>query len=330
MPDNGQITIKGFQIQDEPKMYLATIPGDWLIEHADPRWRVNDPIAGFQRIINQERAKCIAVAVLDLHRTFPNAIVLATDKLSFNKTDLQLEIPSDTRFFVVDGQHRLWAQKYSDYIGHYPCVIHMGLTEVDMAKLFLEINDNQKRVPSSLRWDLIRLVRPEDDPNALATTEIVYQLAMEKDSPLYQRIDLTGENSGITLKQGSIAPEIKSLLSSHFKLSKFGYDPFDYILGQYLLAMKELDKDNWMQGKSVFYQARILRALLRLLPDIFRIITREYGDTYEISVVDFIKYLEKIDKDSLSPENIRSMQAGGGIKAICDIIRKQIIGDMTE
>ncbi|AQU06077.1 hypothetical protein B1772_04590 [Dehalococcoides mccartyi] len=116
MPDNGQITIKGFQIQDEPKMYLATIPGDWLIEHADPRWRVNDPIAGFQRIINQERAKCIAVAVLDLHRTFPNAIVLATDKLSFNKTDLQLEIPSDTRFFVVDGQHRLWAQKYSDYI----------------------------------------------------------------------------------------------------------------------------------------------------------------------------------------------------------------------
>ncbi len=83
-----------------------------------------------------------------------------------------------------------------------------------MAALFLEINDNQRRVPSSLRWDLVRLVRP-GDPAAVLTAEVVFELATRKESPFYAvGIDMTGEKP-LTIKQGSLAPEIRSIVGKH-------------------------------------------------------------------------------------------------------------------
>jgi hypothetical protein len=83
----------------------------------------------------------------------------------------------------------------------------MDRTEQQMAALFLEINDNQRRVPSSLRWDLVRLVRSDDQATAM-TADVVYELAQRKESPFYDvGIDLTGEKKELTIKQGSLAPE---------------------------------------------------------------------------------------------------------------------------
>jgi DNA sulfur modification protein DndB len=207
------LRVVGFELQARPLIYVTALPGHWLLDHSTPAWRIKDPKKGFQRVVKEERARKITIDVLDQRRTFPNAIVLATNRETLNTTDGHLEIPSDLRLLVVDGQHRLWAQRFSAFEAQYGCVIHMGLSEVDMARRFLEINDNQKRVPSSLRWDLVRLVRPEDDPYAVAASEMIWELATERPSPLYQRIDLTGEQKEISLKQGSLAPEIKTLLS---------------------------------------------------------------------------------------------------------------------
>jgi DGQHR domain-containing protein len=196
--------ISGFELQNNPKIYFTSIPGKWLLNRATPSWRIENPQLGFQRLVKEDRARQIALTVLDQKRTFPNAIVLATDKEEFDYSRGKLNLPDKVKFLVVDGQHRLYAQKFSEYEANYACLIHMGLSEVNMANLFLEINDNQKRVPSSLRWDLVRLVRPEDDPTAIAASEIVYSLSTEKTSPMYQRIDLTGEQNEIQIKQGSI------------------------------------------------------------------------------------------------------------------------------
>ncbi|MFC1914805.1 DGQHR domain-containing protein, partial [Chloroflexota bacterium] len=193
MPNNDNaIIVQGFQLQDTPRIYVAAILGGWLLDHATPSWRIENPIEGFQRVVREGRARDIALAVLDQHRTFPNSIVLATDGESFPLHGSDLSLPVNTRFLVVDGQHRLWAQHFSDYDALYSCVIHTGLSEVEMARLFLEINDTQKRVPSSLRWDLVRLVRPADDPESIGAVEMVFMLATDEESPLYQRIDLTG------------------------------------------------------------------------------------------------------------------------------------------
>lgn len=320
MPE--KLTVSGFVLQQERQIYLTALPGRWLLKRCTPSWRIKDPKKGFQRVVKEERAREIAVAVLDQSRTFPNAIVLATNLQSFALVDGTMEIPQNTRFLVVDGQHRLWAQNFSSYDAVYGCVIHMGLTEVDMARLFLEINDNQKRVPSSLRWDLVRLVRPEDDPHAIEASELVWEFATDKSSPLYQRIDLTGEQSKITLKQGSLAPELKTLVSTRTAgFRDLDFDKHYEILLRYLAAIRALDPDGWRDSETPFYNARVLRVLVRLLPEL----TKKIGKSPEkITTGTYKEYLDRIDKSSLSPDAIRAAQGSAGMKEIYELIKRQL------
>lgn len=315
------IKVPGLTLQEKPLIYLAVIAGDWLLSHTTPSWRIEDPEIGFQRVVKEKRAREIAVAVLDQKRTFPNAIVLATDIEKFTIQDHSLIMDNTTRFLVVDGQHRLWAQKFSGYVAPYACTIHCKLDEVAMAKLFLEINDNQKRVPSSLRWDLVRLVRPEDDLHAVGAAELVFALATNSNSPLYQRIDLTGEQSQITLKQGSLAPEIRNLISKKGPISNMAFESQYDLLVRYLAAIKSLDSNGWINAATPFYQARILRVLIRLLLDIIKHVSTEPS---EMSVSDFREYLLRIDRESLNLDNIRAKQGGAGMKQIYDEIKEQV------
>jgi DNA sulfur modification protein DndB len=272
-------------------------------------------------MVREDRAKEIAVAVLEQRRTFPNAIVLATDKTDLTSNGGTVELPPRTRFLVVDGQHRLWAQKFSQFEAQYACVVHVGLSEVDMARLFLEINDNQKRVPSSLRWDLVRLVRPDDDPTAIAAVELVYLLATEDESPFFQRIDLTGEQSELQLKQASLAPDIKALLSKRSVLSPLSFDEQYRVILRYFLAIRDLDRDGWRSASSPFYKARVLRAMLRLMPDLIR---NMHKTPSEITHQDFAPYLGRIRTASLDPATIRAAQGTAGIKAIYDQLHSQV------
>jgi DGQHR domain-containing protein len=316
------IKVSGFLLQKSPQIiYVTAIPGKWLLKHTTPSWRIDDPEQGFQRIVKEERAREIALAVLDQQRTFPNAIVLATNRPKLEYDENNFLVPNNIKFLVVDGQHRLWAQKFSEYEANYSCVIHTGLSEVEMATLFLEINDNQKRVPSSLRWDLVRLVRPIDDVEAIAASEMVYDLTNDREGPLYQRIDLTGEQSEITLKQGSLAPELRSLFVKRSPLKDLSYEQQYQVILQYLLAIREIDRDHWGSADSPFYKARVLRVLLRLLPELLRSINQ---DPTTIMYDQFIPYLKKIDKDSLAPDVIRAAQGSAGMKNIYDQIYSQV------
>ena len=188
-----EMRVPALQLQTSPPVYVVVISGSWLLKHTTPSWRMQDPIKGFQRIVNESRARQIARTVLDRGRAFPNAITLATNLKDFKRLNGEIILPAKVKFLVVDGQHRLWAQRFSQIDGHYACIIHLNKTEPEMAELFLEINDNQKRVPSSLRWDLVRLVRPTGDETTVAAADLVYELANRENSPFYISIDLTGE-----------------------------------------------------------------------------------------------------------------------------------------
>lgn len=317
---DSSIKCPGFLLQKNPPIYVASISGKWLLNHTTPSWRLKDPKKGFQRVVKEERARQIAVSVLEQQRTFPNSIVLATNIENFELTGKALKFDNKSKFLVVDGQHRLWAQHYSKFNAQYSCNIHCNLSEVEMARLFLEINDNQKRVPSSLRWDLVRLVRPDDDPFSIAAVDLVLAFATNESSPLYQRIDLTGEQKEISLKQGSIAPEFKSIVSKGVIKSLSLDEQYD-LLEKYITAIKGLDSSGWLDATSSFYQARILRVLIRLLPEIVK---HKKIKAQNMQVSHFRTYLKKIDKDSLSPENIRAKQGAAGMKEIFDQIKSQI------
>jgi DGQHR domain-containing protein len=315
------LSVAAIEVQSTPPVYLASLPGPWLLEHTTPSWRSKDPKKGFQRIVKEARARQIALTILDPGRPFPNAIVLATDIRSLERpSEGMITLPAKTKLLVVDGQHRLWAQQFSDEVGRYPAVIHLGKTEVEMAKLFLEINDNQRRVPSSLRWDLVRLVR-DGQPNRIMASDIVYELATREDSPFYIALDLTGEDKDISIKQGSLAPEIE-LLVSRSKRKKWDVDFDEYLnlLINFFTALRSLDPD-WGDSSSTFYKARVLRAMIRVLSDM---VISKMGKVEDLDTETLSKYLGKIDAESLDADTVKAAQGTFGVNQLYEIIKEQI------
>lgn len=307
-------------LQSTPSVYLTVIEGSWLLKHTTPSWRLKDPIKGFQRIVREDRAKQIARTVLDQGRTFPNAITLATDLKSFKSSGNDILIPEKTKFLVVDGQHRLWAQTFSKREGQYACIIHLDKSEREMAELFLEINDNQRRVPSSLRWDLVRLVRPAGDEAAVTAAELVFELATRKDSPFYVEIDLTGEQKDVSIKQGSLAPEIKTLVSKLNKKLNPTFEDYASLLIRFFSAVRSLNPEGWGDPSSTYYKARVLRALIRVLLDL----ASETSSLDELTAPLLLTKLRKIDPATLSEERVRAAQGSAGVIDLYQEMKKQV------
>src|SRR5260370_17633007 len=98
--------------------------------------------------------------------------------------------------------------------------------------------------------------------------ELVYELANRKDSPFYISIDLTGEQKDVSIKQGSLAPEIKTLVGRVKKAKKAGDPAFeDYasLLIRFFSAVRSLDPQGCGDPTTTFYKSSILRALIRVL-----------------------------------------------------------------
>jgi DNA sulfur modification protein DndB len=290
------------------------------LKHTTPSWRIKDPIKGFQRIVNEDRAKQIARTVLDRDRAFPNAITLATNLKDVKQSGSEIVIPERTKFLVVDGQHRLWAQNFSEKDGQYACIIHLNKTEQEMAELFLEINDNQRRVPSSLRWDLVRLVRPAGDEAAVAAAELVYELANREDSPFYISIDLTGEKKDLSIKQGSLAPEIKTLVGKVKRVHNPTFEEYVSLLIRFFSAVRSLDPQGWGDPSSAYYKARVLRALIRVLTDI----VLKARSLEQLTAPVFLNDLKKIDPATLSEDRLRAAQGSAGVSDLYREIRNQV------
>ena len=315
-------SFSAISLQVEPPIFVCGMAGRWLLKRTTPSWRLEDPLEGFQRIVNEARARQIAAAVLDQGRTFPNAIVLATNSSSLELSRGRLTVPDRARFLIVDGQHRLWAQQFSEREAIYACMIHPGLDERQMAKLFVEINDTQKRVPASLRWDLVRLVREDENSEDVRAVDLVFELTTTKGSPLFQRIDLTGETSELSIKQASLAPEIKRLVKAReSEFRSIGFDIQYKILSDYLRAVSDMDPEGWREGTSNVYSNRVLRALLRILGDILGHVERP---VQSLRALDYATYLELVDVNSLSREAILDKQGSAGISAIYRQIADQI------
>jgi DGQHR domain-containing protein len=317
---SGGLVVPALQLQTSPPVYAAALSGKWLLNHTTPSWRIEDPIQGFQRIVNEERAKQIARTVLDRERAFPNAITLASDIKDLQRSGDNLILPEKARFLVVDGQHRLWAQRFSTRDAQYACIIHLNKAEKEMAELFLEINDNQRRVPSSLRWDLVRLVKPEGDEASIMASELVFALVERQDSPFYYAIDLTGEKKDVSVKQGSLAPEIKTLITRTRKVPNNGFEEYATLLIRFFSAVRSLDPKGWGDTSSTYYKARVLRALIRVLIDIVLGANTISG----LPAAAFLELLKKIDPATLSEEKIRAAQGSAGVTDLYEAMKEQV------
>ncbi len=120
--------------------------------------RKKDSVKGFQRLLNQKRAREIA-NYLDMAKgVIPSALILSAQnsaKIRFDETTskLSFDISKDS-LLVIDGQHRLYGLYESEIDYEIPVAIFNKLNTSSEVKLFIDINTTQKGVPTALILDI--------------------------------------------------------------------------------------------------------------------------------------------------------------------------------
>lgn len=123
---------------------------------------VDDEEGAVQRILNKRRIKSIKDYILDGHMFFNSFILNWTDdNFSPRRRGQDIEIPLvPASAQVIDGQHRLAgleeAMNDDNAIGNQEVIVTLSehLSTPQAAKIFLNINTEQRPVPKSLIYDL--------------------------------------------------------------------------------------------------------------------------------------------------------------------------------
>jgi len=189
----------------------------------------------YQRLIKKKRLQDVR-KFIDTNGYFPNSLIINIDTngkgLQFDQASLKVEssisklgilyLPKKYRSaYIIDGQHRLYGYSDTKYAtsNTIPVVAFIDLDRQEQIKLFMDINENQKAVPKTLRVTLnADMLWESDDYNErrqALRSKIAQMLGEEETSPLLSRI-VIGENESTPIKCITVEALQAALKKSHF------------------------------------------------------------------------------------------------------------------
>lgn len=216
-----------------------------------------------QRILNKQRISLIRKFILE-GNLFVNTFIL-----NWTDTDNQPKIKKDTlnlplqgrRAQILDGQHRIEglreAANYDTTIKDKEVLVSLaiGLTTKEAAKIFLNINSEQKPVPKSLIYDLFGEAIEDKEHAINRATDIIEFLNTDESSPFYQRVKYPGSPKGTGLIDlAIIVNAIKPHLGSDGVFNRLQLKEIEVqqriILNYYTSIKKSYQKANNLWDKS--------------------------------------------------------------------------------
>ena len=269
----------------------------------------------YQRLIKKKRLQEVQSFIND-GGYFPNSIIISIDTngkcLVFDQSSSKvdstiskigiLHIPKRYRSaYIIDGQHRLYGYSDSLYAqtNTIPVVAFVDLERSEQIKLFMDINENQKAVPKSLRvtlnadmlWD-----SPDfSEQRQALRSKIAQMLGEEPTSPLNSRV-VIGENECtpircITVEAIQAALKKCRFFDSYGKknvLQKEGTfdckdnqetcDLFYPFLEKCLLYIRETCLDEWDKGdrdSGMLTMNRGIQAVIRVIDDVVNMLVEK-------------------------------------------------------
>ncbi|MDO4694761.1 MAG: DGQHR domain-containing protein [Eikenella sp.] len=244
---------------DSVKYYVTVMNADELFKLSTVSRADEDPTTGYQRLLNEKRAKDIA-EYIDAGNIIPGAIILSAQKnaeINFDSNKNEINITAHPNsFFVIDGQHRLYGMKKASNDISVPVCILVGLNLQQEVQYFLDINSNQKGVPKTLRIELMKFLSEPDSIDSIRNT-LFKQLNNDNDSPLFGKLSATSSTPG----KLSLVPFQNALdpLLTTGTLGTYEFDTKKKILINFLSAVKswllEAEGNSNKLYTSAFFQA---------------------------------------------------------------------------
>lgn len=194
----------------------------------------------YQRLIKKKRLSEVRKFINE-GGYFPNSLIISIDSggrgLQFDFSGMKVEgshsrigvlhLPKRYRSaYIIDGQHRLYGYSDSEYAltNSIPVVAFVDLDRQEQIKLFMDINENQKAVPKSLRvtlnadmlWDSANY---EEQRQALRS-KVAQMFGEEETSPLLGRV-VIGEDETSPIKCITVTAIQAALKKCNF-ITQFG------------------------------------------------------------------------------------------------------------
>lgn len=244
--------------QGQHKFYTLTLPVDVIASCCSTNPRSEDPISGFQRSLDERRALSIAEYVRK-GGVIPSSIILSAqansgfEYSSKNKT-IGFNV-KESSFLIIDGQHRVYGFRKLNEMGfeeiklRIPVVVFTELTPMQEAKIFIDVNTQQRPVPKELLLDIKKLAETESSDEALL--DIIFTLfETQNDSCLKSKLSRF-EKQRSKISKVTFYEAFKPLLKA-FNISN--PDNLYQIINSYLYASKDL-----LQNQNIDFNAVITK-----------------------------------------------------------------------
>lgn len=247
------LIFKGTKINDE-KIKIPAVKSkmgglDYYVFSIEPRFLLQigyvlhrvkaniDNFPTYQRLLVPSRLNSIRKFLSEDKGFFPNSILLnfstEENKIIFEPAKDQpegvskigiLKVPNVYAMaFIIDGQHRVYGYSGNEFSKKQsvPVVAFSDLESMQQLKIFMEINQNQKKISPSLRLDLVENLYwdskyPNERMEALRSF-IVKRLGSSQDSILYNKIEIGEDKAELQfkpfmdgLKRSGLLPTLKS------------------------------------------------------------------------------------------------------------------------
>lgn len=282
--------------QNKKEFYIAILPTDTLKQVCYVSSRDTDPKEGFQRSLNESRAKDIANYMNQRDGIIPSAIILsAQDSVQFthNKSNNTISFKENSHgFMVLDGQHRLYGLFKSEKNYEIPVVIFNNLNTTDEVNLFIDINTTQKGVPTTLLLDIKNLsgkeTKKEDKQRKLFDLLNEDSVMAGLFSPSKSRV---GKITRVVFNQAT-----NEIFESGFFKDK-DVNTIYKGLKNYLSALeKTLVKSKSQKAKMT--NGLIFRAALGVFPEIIDLSLENCGNLKEESLAICLEPISRVNYDS--------------------------------
>lgn len=305
--------------QGSQKFYTLTMPIDIIANCCSPNPRDQDPIAGFQRTLDERRAISISNYVRS-GGVIPSSIILSAQEssdvhyVSRNKT-IGFKV-SPSSFLIIDGQHRVFGFRKLVESGfleklRIPVVIFTDLTPVQEARIFIDVNTLQQPVPRELLLDIKKLAETENIEEMLLD-EIFNFFEDENDSYLANKLSRYEKKRNKISKvtfYDALKPVIRTFEVSNTK-------KLYNMLNSYFMAAKDIvnydgyNFDNIITKPIIFkilcvHAKTIISLIIENDPEFVtkiseykKYLSRSLGRSnfYDKTITSYLKEVDKLDK----------------------------------
>jgi DGQHR domain-containing protein len=259
--------------------------------------RQENPIDGFQRVLDKRRARDIADYMDGGFGSIPSAVILSAQpcaQLHYDRAGGLLCFARKARsFLIIDGQHRVWGFKLAQRKLMVPVVIYNKLTRAQECQLFMDINTRQRPVPPELLLDIRRLSETETAAEALLH-DVFDLFYMREDSVLKGLLSPSERRKGM-ISRVTFNAALKSVEGA---FADAGAEHVYAVLNLYLRAC--LSGLRLHEAEANIANPALFKALALLFPSIAeRVAERFHGayslESFEQILIPFFKRLKKTD-----------------------------------